>query len=75
LILEAVPEVPPWVAQAPKRGFVFPFETWLAKDWGDVLAKTDRDSPVPLGSWYRRWSLFTLDHFLRENRIAAQIAA
>jgi asparagine synthase (glutamine-hydrolysing) len=74
LVLDAVPEVPPWVAQAPKRGFAFPFNKWLADDWSEVLLETDRRTPVWAGTWYRRWSLFTLEHFLRENRVDAAVA-
>jgi asparagine synthase (glutamine-hydrolysing) len=75
LILEAVPEIPSWVADAPKRGFSFPFERWLSGEWRDVVQATDRKCPFRLGSWYRRWSLFTLEHFLRENRVDAAALA
>jgi asparagine synthase (glutamine-hydrolysing) len=75
LLLDAAPEIPPWVAQAPKRGFSFPFEKWLGGEWGPLMAQIDRASPVHLGSWYRRWALFALDHFLRDNRISAPLAA
>jgi asparagine synthase (glutamine-hydrolysing) len=75
LLLDAVPEVPPWVSNAAKRGFAFPFEKWLTADWGELLLETDRRTPVWAGTWYRRWSLFTLEHFLRENHVDANIAA
>ena len=72
LALEAVPEIPPWVAEAPKRGFAFPFECWMMSgEWLDLVGAIDRTCPVRLGSWYRRWSLFTLEHFLRENCVDA----
>jgi asparagine synthase (glutamine-hydrolysing) len=75
LILKAVPEVPEWIAAAPKRGFSFPFEDWLGDQWDNLFQATDRRSPVRLGSWYRRWMLFTLDHFLKTNGISGRLLA
>jgi len=71
LLLEAVPEIPDWVANQPKRGFVFPFEEWIRAEWQDVFTRLDSASPVPLQTWYRRWCLFTLESFLDNNRIDA----
>jgi len=71
LLLEAVPEIPDWVASEPKRGFVFPFEAWIRAEWQDVFARLDSASPVPLQTWYRRWCLFTLENFLDKNGIDA----
>lgn len=65
LLLEAVPEIPPWIAHQPKRGFSFPFEQWLASDWRDTFAELDRTSPVPLQTWYRKWAVFALSHWLK----------
>lgn len=69
LLLEAVPEIPPWIKERPKTGFVFPFEQWLKADWSDVLQQVDRRSPVPLFTWYRRWALFALENFMRRWKI------
>jgi asparagine synthase (glutamine-hydrolysing) len=69
LLLDAVPEIPEWIRQQPKRGFRFPFERWIAHAWGDIFHDLTASSPVPLNTWYRRWSLFTLEHFLCTNRI------
>jgi asparagine synthase (glutamine-hydrolysing) len=71
LLLEAVPEIPDWIANRPKRGFSFPFENWIADEWQDVFSRIDATSPVRLQSWYRRWCLFTLENFLQTNRIEA----
>lgn len=73
LLLEAVPEIPDWVRQAPKRGFVFPFEEWMAADWKELFARYDKLSPFPLRSWYRRWALFALEHFLKANEVASPV--
>jgi asparagine synthase (glutamine-hydrolysing) len=69
LLLDAVPEIPDWVAHSPKKGFRFPFDRWISSQWSDLFTSIDAWSPVPLEQWYRRWILFTLNHFLRENRI------
>ena len=76
LLLDAVPEIPEWVANRPKRGFAFPFERWIADDWHDDFRRIEQRSPVRLDNWYRRWCLFTLEDFLERNQIAGgQLAA
>jgi asparagine synthase (glutamine-hydrolysing) len=67
LLVDAVPEIPDWVAGRPKRGFVFPFEQWLLSEWKDWFRTVDERYPVPLLNWYRRWSLLALENFIKEN--------
>lgn len=67
LLLDAVPEIPEWIAHRPKRGFAFPFDQWISEDWREIFEEIDRATPVQLVTWYRQWSLFTLNHFLRES--------
>lgn len=57
LLVEAVPEIPEWVRNQPKRGFRFPFEGWTREAFGDILREADTLSDVPLVTWYRRWAL------------------
>lgn len=64
MLLEAVPEVPEWVATAPKRGFVFPFERWIADGWEDDFARAGDRTPFAHATWYQKWSIFVLDHWL-----------
>ena len=64
LLLKAVPEIPDWVAHAPKRGFVFPFEQWIAAEWGGEFQRIRNTSPVPLRTWYQSWSLHALEQSL-----------
>ena len=59
-LLQAVPEIPEWVASQPKRGFLFPFERWLGDEWRSTFAAVERDSPVPAETWYRKWCLFMM---------------
>ena len=63
LLRRAVPEIPEWVANQPKRGFLFPFEDWLAGTWGDAFASIDRTSPVPAGTWYRKWAVLAFERW------------
>lgn len=57
LLLDAVPEIPRWVREQPKRGFRFPFEDWTSGEFGAELELADAVSGVPLIAWYRRWAL------------------
>lgn len=66
LLLQAVPEIPSWVACQPKRGFLFPFEQWLDAEWREMFAEIDRDCPVPTGTWYRKWCLFVLNRWVQK---------
>ena len=69
LILDAVPEIPSWIAEAPKAGFRFPFEKWVKDQWKPMFDELERSSPVTMGAWYRKWIYFTLQHFVTEHRI------
>lgn len=57
LLVDAVPEIPGWVKNRPKRGFVFPFSHWMEQSMGDMLVEARRISPVPLATWYRTWAV------------------
>ena len=69
LLLEAVPEVPHWVAHQPKRCFQFPFDQWLEGEWREVFAEVDRTCPVPTETWYRKWSVFMLERWMERLRL------
>jgi asparagine synthase (glutamine-hydrolysing) len=75
LLSLAVPEIPDWVRGRRKQGFTFPFERWITREWSDVFDRIDRESPVRLHSWYRRWCLFALDSFIQRNRIEMRPAS
>lgn len=75
LLLSAIPELPPWVTDQRKRGFVFPFEKWINREWRDLFAQIEAGSPVPLQNWYRRWCLLAFESFLHRNRIPANLMA
>jgi asparagine synthase (glutamine-hydrolysing) len=71
LLLDAVPEIPTWVRNQPKRGFRFPFETWVKGEFGNLLAAADKTTTVPLVTWYRRWALATV--LLKAESLASPI--
>lgn len=72
MLLDAVPEVPDWIANRPKRGFHFPFQKWSSGKWGDVFQTIESASPVRLDSWYQTWALFTLENFLDQTGISVE---
>jgi asparagine synthase (glutamine-hydrolysing) len=65
LLTDAVPEVPEWVVNQKKRGFLFPYQKWLSHDWGAAFAEAGQGAPVPMPNWYQQWSVFVLRHCLR----------
>ncbi|MBU3665178.1 MAG: asparagine synthase (glutamine-hydrolyzing) [Chthoniobacterales bacterium] len=56
LLLDAVPEIPEWVRNRPKKGFVFPFSRWMENVFAEMLEEAQKASPVPLVTWYRIWA-------------------
>jgi asparagine synthase (glutamine-hydrolysing) len=66
LLTQAVPEIPEWVVNRPKQGFVFPFETWLQGEWQDYVQGVPQLPGISLQPWYRRWSLVVLQHWWRQ---------
>lgn len=63
LLLEAVPEVPATIATAPKRGFRFPFQDWLAAELGPAINAAVASLPVAARQWYQRWSIYMFCHW------------
>jgi asparagine synthase (glutamine-hydrolysing) len=66
LLIQAVPELPTWVVNRPKRGFLFPFEQWMAGEWRDHFRELDNHKNVSVKPWYRRWSLALLQYWWEE---------
>ncbi len=64
LLLQAVPEVPEWVANQPKRGFLFPFEKWMKEDWKETFDKIAGTLPGQRPTWYQRWAVFMLRQWI-----------
>jgi asparagine synthase (glutamine-hydrolysing) len=65
MLVEAVPEIPEWIARAPKRGFTLPFEQWLREDWSDLFADPAHSlAGVRANHWYQRWTILVFQHWL-----------
>jgi asparagine synthase (glutamine-hydrolysing) len=64
LLLDAVPEVPARVRNAPKRGFSFPLRAWLAAGLGPAFHASARGLPVQASEWYQLWSVHALGRWL-----------
>src|SRR2546421_627664 len=69
MLLSAVPEIPKWVRERPKQGFVFPFKEWLTGEWHEIFRRIETESPIALKSWYRSWCLFALENFISRNQL------
>lgn len=67
LLTQSLPELPPWVLNQPKRGFSFPLQQWLDNQWQDYFPENDKNLPISLNLWYRRWSIAILDHWCKQN--------
>ncbi|WP_017314708.1 asparagine synthase (glutamine-hydrolyzing) [Mastigocladopsis repens] len=63
LLIAAVPELPDWVVNRPKRGFSFPFEQWMSGEWRDYFNHVNVPNNISLKPWYRRWSLAILKYW------------
>ncbi|MEO1428976.1 MAG: asparagine synthase (glutamine-hydrolyzing) [Cyanobacteria bacterium J06633_8] len=66
LLIKAVGNLPDWIINRPKTGFSFPFERWMNSEWQDYFQEINCPSNVLLTSWYRRWSLAILQHWLQK---------
>jgi asparagine synthase (glutamine-hydrolysing) len=67
LLVEAVPEVPEWVINQPKRGFLFPYQKWAESTWGGLFDKYRQLLGVPNPTWYQLWSKFMLDRWIERR--------
>lgn len=66
LLTASIPGIPEWVVNQPKRGFSFPFASWMKTDFGDYFLTPDIPKEVLLDSWYRRWSISILKYWLEQ---------
>ena len=68
LLIQAVPELPSWVVNRPKRGFTLPIEQWLQRDWAGSITQFAAPAGVKLDTWYRKWSVLALERWLQRLR-------
>jgi asparagine synthase (glutamine-hydrolysing) len=73
LLLDAVPEIPAWVRNQPKRGFLFPYAQWLeASPWKNTFQQTLHGLPVTATAWYQRWSVFVFKNWCQTHGISTE---
>jgi len=65
LLRRAVPEIPAWVANRPKRGFVLPIQHWLDHEWSGTMSALAPPPSVRIDTWYRRWSVLAFEQWLK----------
>ncbi len=70
MLLDAVPEIPDQVKNAPKRGFSFPLQTWLQQEMGPEFRNAAAGMPVKATQWYQLWSMMALGRWLEARSIA-----
>lgn len=70
LLLEALPEIPEWVVNQPKRGFLFPYQKWASTTWGGIFEQTNSRLPVRNPSWYQSWAVFMLDRWFEQRGLS-----
>lgn len=65
LLTKAIPEIPDYIANRPKRGFTLPFEKWINNELREYTMdiKVPSYIPLPQKQWYRRWSLVVLKNW------------
>lgn len=64
LLIEALPEIPEWVVNQPKRGFLFPYQKWASTTWSGFFEQANARLPVSAPTWYQSWAVFMLDRWL-----------
>jgi asparagine synthase (glutamine-hydrolysing) len=64
LLIQSVPELPDFVVNRPKKGFSFPFEQWMNREWYEGFSSPHVFDNISLDPWYRRWNLTMLDRWL-----------
>lgn len=64
LLTLAVPEIPDWIVNRPKRGFVFPMRQWLDRDWAGEFQPQYSSPRLCIDTWYRKWAIVALERWL-----------
>jgi asparagine synthase (glutamine-hydrolysing) len=72
LLVDAVPELPTWVVNQKKRGFLFPYRQWAQSTWGAVFQETNSHLPVRSPTWYQTWAVFMLDQWIESAGMQSQ---
>jgi asparagine synthase (glutamine-hydrolysing) len=63
-LVESVDGLPDGIIHRPKRPFQFPFEEWLDGEWRHTFDAVERVGPVSTVTWYRKWCVMVVEHWL-----------
>lgn len=67
LLIDAIPELPQWTPQQPKRGFLLPFQKWRADEWFDgVTVDVENEISLRMDSWYQKWTISIFETWLQQ---------
>jgi asparagine synthase (glutamine-hydrolysing) len=66
ILIQSVPELPDFIINRPKQGFLFPFEQWLNTELKQMLPQGTVNNQILLDTWYRKWNLGILELWLQE---------
>jgi asparagine synthase (glutamine-hydrolysing) len=64
LLVESVSSLPDGIAFRRKRCFQFPFDSWANGEWRQTFAGLERVGMVSTVTWYRKWCVMVLQHWL-----------
>ena len=67
LLIDSIPELPSWVVNQKKKGFLFPYQQWAQSTWGSVFQETNERLPVRSPTWYQTWCAFMLDRWIQDS--------
>jgi len=67
LLIDAIPELPEWTPQQPKRGFLLPFQKWRADEWFDsATTDAENETSLRMDSWYQKWTISIFETWLQQ---------
>lgn len=66
LLRKAVPELPEWVTNRPKRGFFLPIASWLSNEWAGTIRDPKPPVQIAMDTWYRKWAVLSFECWLRQ---------
>ncbi|MEO6847685.1 MAG: asparagine synthase (glutamine-hydrolyzing) [Chthoniobacterales bacterium] len=69
LLVDAVGGLPDWIANQPKRGFLFPFEQWSNTLWKDYEPSNFAIALNKHWAWYQCWAIRVLDNWMQQNNV------
>jgi asparagine synthase (glutamine-hydrolysing) len=67
ILIEAFPELPIWVTNEKKKGFLFPMQNWLICEWKDMNSWIANKAKIDTSVWYRKVALISLERWMQKH--------